>query len=556
MRALAKDTPKDTTNNAPRSRPESIRRPPPQALHRTLGNQGMQHLLRSGGIQAALRVSQPNDPYEQEAERVAGQVMRMPRPREQRQAPCPAHRSGGSAPDGLVHGLGPGRALDRATRTFFEPRFGHDFSDVRVHIDGSAARSARAVNAMAYTAGRDIVFGSGAYSPGTDLGRRLLAHELTHVVQQDSHGPALQRRLLVNPAHPAFAPASDPAAALTSAQRFAMMDVLVQALCNEFEVDGGSGEVLTKSLTSLDPAELQAGATPTGCCCLNVLTGAANDWTIHVSQVVSARNRPGRNIVLSPTTTPVEFGAFTAAGTLAFQGQVPTAGHEICGHAALQEIGAHPPPQDRTRTDVHDPTVRIENLVSTEQGVPAADLRGLAASGTHRGESVDRITVREYPFNRSSVASLPTAERDKLDFAAQYIIENDTFVDILGHSDSAGSSSAKLSVSRARADKARAELRSLGVTDSFTPPGFATTTSRFTRVAGMSDTQPPPAPLSANAANWRRVDLFMAVFPAGAQVPPAGTPSAVAPHVQSPSVPALKTSADPCIRHLVQGAYP
>jgi len=66
----------------------------------------------------------------------------------------------------------------------------------------------------------------------------------------------------------------------------------------------------------------------------------------------------------------------------------------------------------------------------------------------------------------------------------------------------------------------------------------------------------PKISLSANAANWRRVDLFMAVFPAGAQVPPAGTPSAVAPHVQSPSVPALKTSADPCIRHLVQGAYP
>ena len=78
----------------------------------------------------------------------------------------------------------PGEPLDRETRAFFEPRFGHDFGHVRVHADAKGAESASAVNALAYTVGRDLVFGAGLYSPGTAAGRRLLGHELTHVVQQ------------------------------------------------------------------------------------------------------------------------------------------------------------------------------------------------------------------------------------------------------------------------------------------------------------------------------------------------------------------------------------
>lgn len=79
-----------------------------------------------------------------------------------------------------------GQRLDRATRSFMESRFGHDFSGVRVHTDDRAAASARSVNALAYTVGRDVVFGAGQYAPATMAGKRLLAHELTHVVQQGS----------------------------------------------------------------------------------------------------------------------------------------------------------------------------------------------------------------------------------------------------------------------------------------------------------------------------------------------------------------------------------
>lgn len=100
--------------------------------------------------------------------------------------------SGGVPP--IVHEVlrSPGQPLDPATRAFFEPRFGHDFSQVRVHTDAKARESAHAVNALAYTSGRDVVFGAGQYAPYKAAGQRLLAHELTHVVQQ-SVGAGIRR---------------------------------------------------------------------------------------------------------------------------------------------------------------------------------------------------------------------------------------------------------------------------------------------------------------------------------------------------------------------------
>jgi hypothetical protein len=85
----------------------------------------------------------------------------------------------------------PGQPLDDATRAYFEPRFGQDFSGVRVHTDAGAAQSTRDVNAHAYTVGHNIVFGAGRFETGTPEGRQLLAHELTHVVQQGGGGDAL-----------------------------------------------------------------------------------------------------------------------------------------------------------------------------------------------------------------------------------------------------------------------------------------------------------------------------------------------------------------------------
>lgn len=86
----------------------------------------------------------------------------------------------------IVHDVlkSPGQPLDAGTRALMEPRFGHDFSKVRVHADTKAAESAGTVSALAYTVGRDVVFGTGQYAPATPQGRKLLVHELAHVVQQ------------------------------------------------------------------------------------------------------------------------------------------------------------------------------------------------------------------------------------------------------------------------------------------------------------------------------------------------------------------------------------
>jgi hypothetical protein len=93
----------------------------------------------------------------------------------------------------IVHEVlsSPGQPLDVQTRAFMEPRFGHDFSRVRVHTHTKAAESARAVNALAYTVGRDVVFGSDQFTPDTPAGRKLIAHELTHTLQQSQQSQSL-----------------------------------------------------------------------------------------------------------------------------------------------------------------------------------------------------------------------------------------------------------------------------------------------------------------------------------------------------------------------------
>jgi hypothetical protein len=178
--------------------------------------------LNKASIQPKLEVSQPNDPYEQEADRVAERVMRMPA------FSCCGQNSFTPAPRAAQHKCGackdeeeklqrkganghvndaavaprivndalssPGRPLSPATRAFMEPRFGHDFSHVRVHSDAVAEQSARDVHARAYTVGRDIVFGAGQSALGSTEGQRLLAHELTHVVQQSKATQTLSRK--------------------------------------------------------------------------------------------------------------------------------------------------------------------------------------------------------------------------------------------------------------------------------------------------------------------------------------------------------------------------
>src|SRR5690349_19924027 len=107
-------------------------------------------------------------------------------------------------PDGLheiVHHVlhSSGQPLDPKTRAWLEPRFGHDFSSVRVHLNARTAESARAISALADTVSHYVVFGPGQYAPNTDRGNHLLALELTHVVQQSRGGSAQQAKAISEP---------------------------------------------------------------------------------------------------------------------------------------------------------------------------------------------------------------------------------------------------------------------------------------------------------------------------------------------------------------------
>ena len=161
---------------------------------------------QSRRLQRKLTIGASNDPLEHEADRVADQVLAASAHSPIRNSPQRIQRvtgqaadDGGAAPASVDRVLsGAGMPLEPALRQDMEQRFGHDFSSVRVHSGGAAEQSARNVNANAYTAGHNIVFGAGRFAPGTHEGRRLLAHELTHVVQQEAHawplGTYVQRK--------------------------------------------------------------------------------------------------------------------------------------------------------------------------------------------------------------------------------------------------------------------------------------------------------------------------------------------------------------------------
>jgi hypothetical protein len=162
-------------------------------------------------IQTKLTINEPGNEYEQEADRISELVMQVPERKPQGACACggacpkcQAKRAdqgskplqtkrvsssdpGQTAAPTIIQEVlrSSGQPLEAATRAFMEPRFGHDFSQVRIHADAAAAESAWAVDAPAYAAGRHIVFGAGRYAPHTVAGRHLLAHELAHVLHQD-----------------------------------------------------------------------------------------------------------------------------------------------------------------------------------------------------------------------------------------------------------------------------------------------------------------------------------------------------------------------------------
>jgi hypothetical protein len=273
------------------------------ALQRLVGNRAVSRL-----IQTKLTVGPPGGRYEQEADRVAEQVMGMTnrspavqrqeeeelqtkpliqrqedeeeiqtRPLVQRQEgeeeeevqtkPLLQRQAGGFEAGPEIEGRlaasrGAGSPLPDEVRTFMEPRFGADFGGVRVHTGSDAADLSRSLNAQAFTHGQDIYLGGGRYDPGTSAGKRLLVHELTHVVQQV--GPQLHRRPQAKAAKvgAGLLRAGKPALSggTPRIQRLAWQNTqwadATQAYASE---GGGSGVLFVKDNTPASPVVVKSG---------------------------------------------------------------------------------------------------------------------------------------------------------------------------------------------------------------------------------------------------------------------------------------------------------
>lgn len=169
------------------------------SLQSRIGNQGTAKLYQDSLIQTKLEISDSSDKYEREADDIAEQITQQTGNGEANPTPIKPitplvqpksynHRSRTQSHDTelSIPSHGAGSPLSRAERSFFEPRFGYDFGAVRIHTSPEASKQAKRLNAKAFTFGKDVFFGKNYYQPQTKRGRSLIAHELTHVVQQSN----------------------------------------------------------------------------------------------------------------------------------------------------------------------------------------------------------------------------------------------------------------------------------------------------------------------------------------------------------------------------------
>jgi hypothetical protein len=321
---------------------------PPDRASRPQSSPPLDTASLPGAIQAKLIVGQVNDPLEHEADRVADQVMRMPAPEIEPAAALPQisrkcaaceteeeeqlQKKEARTSEATFVLRSPGQPLDATTRAYFEPRFGQDFSNVRVHTGGTAEQSARGLNAQAYTVGHNIVFGAGRFAPGTHEGQQLLAHELTHVVQQtaayrrnvgpgrDKLGlspiptPHVQRKLLVTG---------------KPVDVRALLDLLEAGTGDTFNHDPRTKEVSITSRRATPPSAVLAGRLE------EIIDDPANDAELNLGR------KPG-----------VSFGAFPASdGPLiqeiviedfsSLEAKAPGSGVALLSHEIAENYFAH-----------------------------------------------------------------------------------------------------------------------------------------------------------------------------------------------------------------------
>jgi len=432
-------------------------------LQRALGNQAVQRLLRANSeglegdygtsatdrfahdftgipiydrapmtIQTKLKLNSPGDIYEQEADRIADRVMREPDAPIQRACACggecqhckeehsnkrrmQAKHISQSASEATVAPPivsevlnSPGQPLAAYARAAMESRFGHDFSNVRVHFDPLAAESAQTLNARAYTVGHNIVFGANQYATATDAGQHLLAHELTHVIQQSESARPLRIQRSITLTDPGGTPPQPPGAMGPFPTKAFTLGGWLHTLCPSGNWDVNAGGVVDSvdRATFCGPRPAKGhrhhsnSAQQTSCGCLCELT-APGSRTVEVQ--IDENLRVGASVIplipqgeaatvhRGPTDkasgfTGREHVGITGAGAtkpLAGAGRTQTVpdppwiifGHEVCGHARLQAGVMGPTGVGHSTTRKGDATtVDIENRIRREHSTLASSL--------------------------------------------------------------------------------------------------------------------------------------------------------------------------------------
>ena len=298
----------------------------------------------SAAVQPKLAINQPNDPYEKEADAVADRVMNESSHPNQSslhsnvaiQRKCAAseeeekniqRKESGTASTRASSSLNQilqsgGEPMDHSTRFFMEERFNSDFSDVRIHNDERAHQSSNDINALAYTHGNHIVFNKSQYNPSSQSGKRLLAHELTHVAQQRDGMKMIQRSMQVIKPDDKIPNPTGTGLVQTNGETVVSY---MNEICKDASPTISSGVITidpsfcngtVKDASGNPVSKIQQSKTPAGCACACEMIQSSNAFKVVISDTATAGTRSDSLLLARTTGTGATITAPSPNGTV------------------------------------------------------------------------------------------------------------------------------------------------------------------------------------------------------------------------------------------------
>ncbi|MBL0741122.1 eCIS core domain-containing protein [Chryseolinea lacunae] len=301
-----------------------------------------------------------------------------------------------TAPAGVQKTLqSAGQPMDATTLGFMQDRFHHNFSHVRIHNDATAHQSSAEIQAQAYTHGHHVAFREGRYNPSTNAGRHLLAHELTHVVQQSKGTNTVQRKIEVIKPDDKIPNPKGTGLDQTNGQTVVsyMKEICADASPSinkgNIELDQTFCTGTTKDAKANTVSKISKSKTPDGCACACDMVNSANTFKITISDTVDPFTAEDNRKLARTTGTGASisvaspngktFPVVSKAGNVMDTPPWLVLAHELCGHAsainkgkALDDFNGNA----TTGRGEHTPAVTIENKIRAEHG--------LEERGTHR----------------------------------------------------------------------------------------------------------------------------------------------------------------------------